>query len=113
MFEGREMAALKSLETLLQDSGWTVALVQAGIASPRMTGSFLTASRITRTQQMHQVTACNLYQPLTAAYTDYSNDTAENTEGVLSFKAWCESQKIQSPQFQFWHLVLSTDWHTL
>ncbi|KAJ8357901.1 hypothetical protein AAFF_G00056470 [Aldrovandia affinis] len=29
-----EMAALKSIGTLLQDSGWTGALVEAGIASP-------------------------------------------------------------------------------
>ena len=83
--------------------------MEAGIASPGTAVSFLTASSITRTRQMHQVTAYSLYKLLRAAYTDYSNDTAENTEGVLSFKAWYESRKIQSPQFQFWHLVLSIE----
>ena len=81
-----EMAALKSIGTLLQDSGWTGALMEAGVASPGTAESFLTASSITRTRQMHQITACSLYKLLKAAYTDYSNETAENTE-VLSFEA--------------------------
>ena len=40
-----KMAALKSIGTLLRDSGWTGALVEAGIASPGTADSFLTASR--------------------------------------------------------------------
>ena len=47
-----EMAALKSIGTLLQDSGWTGALMEAGVASPGTAESFLTASSITRTRQM-------------------------------------------------------------
>eukprot|EP00745_Piridium_sociabile_P026562 TRINITY_DN4240_c0_g2_i9.p1 TRINITY_DN4240_c0_g2~~TRINITY_DN4240_c0_g2_i9.p1 ORF type:complete len:1084 (-),score=281.98 TRINITY_DN4240_c0_g2_i9:490-3741(-) len=104
-----EMAALKSIGTLVQDSGWAGALVEAGVASPGTAESFLTASSITRTRQMHQITACSLYKLLKAAYTDYSNETAENTKGVLSFEAWCECRKLQSTQFHFWHLVLSME----
>ena len=56
-----EMAALRSIGTLLQDSGWTGALVEAGITSSGTAESFLTASSITKTRQMHQITACSLY----------------------------------------------------
>ncbi len=104
-----EMAALKSLGTLLQESGWTGTLVEAEVASPGTAESFLTASSITRTRQMHQVTSSSLYKLLKAAYTDYSNDQSESNEDVLIFEAWCESRKQQSPQFQFWHLVLSME----
>ncbi|KAJ8379036.1 hypothetical protein AAFF_G00232050 [Aldrovandia affinis] len=72
-----EMAALKSIGTLLQDSGWTGALVEAGIASPGTADSFLTVSSITRTRQMHQITGCSLYKLLKAAHMDYSKETDE------------------------------------
>jgi len=51
-----EMTALKSIGTLLKDSGWTSALVEAGVASPGTADSFLSASNITRTRQGHQIT---------------------------------------------------------
>lgn len=104
-----EMAALKSIGTLLKDSGWTGALVEAGVTSSGTAESFLTASSITRTRQIHQITACSLYQLLKAAYTDYCAEAAENSEEVLSFDVWCEKRKLESPQFQFWHLVLSME----
>ena len=59
--------------------------------------------------QIHQITACSLYQLLKAAYTDYCKETAKNSEELLSFDAWCEKRKPESPQFQFWHLVLSME----
>ena len=52
-----EMAALWSLRTLLQTSGWTGALVKSGVACSGMAESFLSASSVTRTRHMHQVTA--------------------------------------------------------
>ena len=42
-----EMVALKSIGTLLKDSGWTGALVETGIASPGTADSFLKAPIIT------------------------------------------------------------------
>ena len=56
-----EIAALKTLGDLLDGSGWTGALVQAGIATPGTADSFLKASRVTRTRRAHQVTASSLY----------------------------------------------------
>ena len=55
-----EMAALKSLGTLLEDSGSTSAIIEAGLASSGTADSFLTASSVTKTRQAHQITACTL-----------------------------------------------------
>ena len=63
-----EMAALKSIGTLLQSSGWTGALVEADLATPGTAESYLHASSVTRTRHMHQVTACSLYKLLKEAY---------------------------------------------
>ena len=69
-----EMAALKSLGTLLEDSGWTSAIVEAGLASSGTAESFLTASSVTKTRQTHQITACNLYKLMRGAYEDYCSE---------------------------------------
>ena len=104
-----EMAAPKSIGTLLRDSGWTGALTDAGIASTGTAESFLTASSITRTRQMHQITACCLHKLMKITYSDYCTETAVSYDGVQRFEAWCDSRKQQSPQFQFWYLVLSME----
>ena len=64
-----EMAALKMLGDLLECSGWTGALIQAGIDIPGTADSCLKASHVTRTRRAHQVTASSLYLLLKRAYT--------------------------------------------
>ena len=66
-----EMTVLKTLGDLLEGSGWTSALVQAGVATAHTAGSFLTAAHVTCTQCVHQVTACVLHQSLEEAYQEY------------------------------------------
>ena len=56
-----EMTALKSIRSLLKDSGWTSALVEAGVTSPGTADWFHSASSVTRTRCVHQFTACSLY----------------------------------------------------
>ena len=56
-----EIATLKVLGDLLEESGWTGALIQAGIAGPGTADSFLKAAHVTRTRRAHQVTASSLY----------------------------------------------------
>ena len=104
-----EMVALKSIETLLINSGWTGALVEAGVASPGTADSFLSASSITRTRLADKITACSLYKLLKAAHTDDTNETDEVPEEVPNFEAWCKHRKRQSPQFHFWYMVLSIE----
>ena len=55
-----EMAIWKTYGDYLDDSGWTNALTQAGVASPGTADSYLKASRLTRTRYAHQVTALTL-----------------------------------------------------
>jgi len=100
------LAALKSIGSLLQNSGWTGAITEAGIAPSGTAESFLTAASITNTHQMHQITAYGLYKLLKVAYEDYC---AVEVGQRLDFEAWRESRKLQSPQFQFWNLVLSME----
>ena len=68
--------------------------------------SFLSASSVTRTHHMHQVTACCLYMLRKEAYEYYC---VEINEGALNFNDWCETCKEENPQFQFWELVLSME----
>ena len=106
-----EMAALRSLGSLLEDSGWTGALTEAGVASSGTVDSFLSAASVTKTRQAHQVTACSLYKLLQSAYSAYCTDVAELADptDTRSFEEWCEHRKLQSPQFRYWHLVLTME----
>ena len=99
-----EMAALRSIGTLLHDSGWTGAIVEAGVASSGTAESFLSVSSVTRSRQMHQVTACCLYMLRKEAYTYYAREEGQT---ALNFEDWCKNRRKESPQFQFWDLVLS------
>lgn len=101
-----EMAALRSIGTLLQDSGWTGALVEAGVTSSGTADSFLSAASVTRTRQAHQITACSLYTLMKRAYTDYCDDTSGD-DVQTTFEKWCDLRQQLSPQFQYWYLILN------
>ena len=104
-----EMAALKSIGTLLQSSGWTGALIEADLATSGTAESFLHASSVTRTRKLHQVTACSLYNLLKEAYSYYCSDDDGVQRAVLSFEMWCEKRKEDIPQFAFWYFILSME----
>ena len=55
---------------------------------------------------MHEITAYGLYKLLKADHADYC---AAEVGHRLDFEAWRETRKLQSPQFQFWNLVLSVE----
>ena len=99
-----EMAALRSLGTLLQDSGWTSAITEAGVASSGTAESFQHASSVTRMRLAHQITACSLYTLMKEAYKDYCSENPDRQ--TLSFEEWCDFCKHESAQCQFWNLVL-------
>lgn len=105
-----EMAALRSLGSLLQDSGWTSALTEAKVCSSGTAESFLGASSVTRTRHAHQITACSLYRLMQEAYRDYC---AQSVRPHLNFEGWCARRKQESPQFLFWNLVLEMELTTL
>lgn len=100
-----EMTALKTIGDLLEESGWTGALVQAGVATSGTADSFLKASHVTRTRRAHQVTASSLYLLLQKAYADYSNDLDEGDD-LVSLEDWCTERAASCPQFHFWWMIL-------
>lgn len=104
-----EMAAFRSLGSLLKDSGWTSALTEAGVASPGTAESFLSASSVTRTRRAHQLTAVSLYRLMKTAYDAYISEALESGQDVISLADWQERRKCQSPQFQFWYLILAME----
>lgn len=60
MFGGlhMEIAALRSMATLLKGSGWTGAFVESGVASQGAADLFLSVSSVTEARQAHHITGC-------------------------------------------------------
>jgi len=104
-----EMAALRSLGTLLEGSGWISAIAEAGVASSGTAQSFLTVSSVTRTRLAHQITACSLYTLMKEAHRDYCSDCGVSGNSPMSFEDWHQRQMSVSPQFQFWNMVLDME----
>uniref|UniRef100_A0A0L8FV64 Uncharacterized protein n=1 Tax=Octopus bimaculoides TaxID=37653 RepID=A0A0L8FV64_OCTBM len=63
-----DMAALRVAGSLRKSSGWTTVSDEAGIATSGTTDSFLSATSVTKTRRVHQVTSCSLYQLKKRAY---------------------------------------------
>ncbi|KAK0062567.1 hypothetical protein Bpfe_008238 [Biomphalaria pfeifferi] len=104
-----EMSFLKTVGTLLKDSGWVEALVNAKVATSGCAESFLNGSHVTRTRRAHQLTACALFMLLKHAYRQYSLSCAALEENVLCFEDWKESMITTSPTFKYWTLVLQLE----
>jgi len=58
---------------------------------------------------LEHVTVSTLYTLLKEAYTLYCSEANDQTEVVLNIKDWCERRKSESPQFQFWNLLLTME----
>ena len=97
-----EMATLATVGDLLDGSGWTNVLTQAGITTPGTAASFLKGAHIKRTRHAHQVTCSALSIMLRTAYDGYCLDTSE----PLPFDDWCVKQVEASPQFHYWYMVI-------
>ena len=104
-----EMAALKALGDLLENSGWTGALIQASLATPGTADSFLKASHVTRTRPAHQITACSLYLLQQKACTENGNGVEEWCN-KMSLEDWCDERVEACPLFLFWSITLQLEW---
>ena len=104
-----EIVALKALGDLLENSGWTGALIWAyRPVLPhlgRTADSFLKASHVTRTQRAHQITACSLQQK---AYTENCNGVEEGCN-KMSLEDWCDQRVEACPLFLFWSITLQLE----
>jgi hypothetical protein len=103
-----EKASFNTLGDLLACSGWTEALVQAGVATPGTADSFIKAAHVTRTRWAHQVTAGVLYLLRQEGYTQYC-DGLDEGQVPMSVEDWCASRADTSPQFKFWSIILQLE----
>ena len=103
-----EMTAEKTLSDLLNGSGWTGALVLAGVATTGTADSLLKGAHVTRTRRAHQVTASSLYLLLQQAYQQYTSRVDEGQD-PMSLDDWCAEQIDASPQFQFWFIIMQLE----
>ena len=100
-----KIAMLGCLGDWLQDSGWLVALSNAGVTSPG-NESLLIGHNIAPSKYAHQVTAKVLHKLRWRAFETYKQDSlTENRE--KKFGQWCAEMDEKSPQFQFWSITLS------
>ena len=97
-----EMEQMRTLGSLLNESGWTHVLSKAGICGPGTADSFLKATHVTRTRHAHQVTACCLW----ILQHDKYEAEPDEIKKELSFGKWCELKSEQSTHFYFWNMIL-------
>lgn len=102
-----EEALWNALGSLLSGSGWTGALTEAGIVTSGTADSFLSASHITRTRHIHQVTALSLAKLQQNAFVR-RNETSD-AHDEKDFKTWREEIIAVSPTYRFWDLILRTE----
>ena len=93
-----EMALWSTLGDILEESGWTTALVEAEIASSGTADSFLKVSHLTRTRHAHQLTLLTLHKLQQEAFAKF--------EGNSSADDWRKEMVKRSPTFMFWDLVM-------
>ena len=58
---------------------------------------------------MHQVTACCLYKLLQDAYNEYVEDVEDRQIPQLSMDDWSVKRVLESPQFQFWLMIMKME----
>ena len=100
-----EMAAFKTLGYWLEGSGWTDAIINAGIATSGVADSLIKVAHLSRTRHAYQITAAALHILQHQAYDMYLQNVP-NAEEHLLFTDWCEKMSVEQPQFMYWSLVL-------
>ena len=86
---------------LLEESGWTTTLTEAGDASSGTADSFITASHVTMTRHAHQVTVLSLVKLQQDAYQALCGPCDDE-----AFENWREQMVQKSPMFKFWDIIL-------
>ena len=94
-----EMAIWSVAGDLLENTGWDVAISEAGIATSGVAKSFLKVSHLMRTRNAHQVTLAALFVLKATAWKESSQDLS------LSFAEWTEQLQKKSSTFFFWDLI--------
>ena len=96
-----EMALWSLCGDMLESSGWTTALSEAGVASSGTADSFLKVSHLTRTRHPHQVTALALSKLQRDAFVTCNDESDDE-----AFAKWRSDLLERSPTFKFWDMIL-------
>ena len=88
-----EMAVYKALGKWLDGSGWTDVLADAGVATPGVSDSLVSASHLTRTRRAHQVTAAALTVLKQKAYAKCVDSSQERPR---EFEVWRKENAEES-----------------
>lgn len=104
-----EMSLWNAIGDFLEDSGWTVALNDAGIASSGTADSFLKAAHLTRTRHAHQVSMLALAKLQREAWQKFASSNSDD----ISFEMWQQNMSSKSPTFLYWDLILEFEMMTL
>ena len=96
-----EMAFWSLCGDMLESSGWTTALSEAGVASSGTADPFLKVSHLTRTRHAHQVTALALSKLQCDAFVTCNDESDDE-----AFAKWRSNLLERSPTFKFWDMIL-------
>ena len=98
-----EMALWSTVGDFLDQSGWTTALCEAGVATAGVADSFLKVSHLTRTRRSHQITALVLSKLQQDAWK--STMRSKTTDEQVLFEEWCQTMIRKHPTFQYWDMI--------
>ena len=94
------------MEDVLEASGWTTALTEAGIASSGTADSILKASHLTMTRHAHQVSALALAKLQQSALLGMVTEKPHDDQTKY---AWRQDMISKSPTFQYWDTILNME----
>ena len=92
-----EMVFWTNLGKLLDQSGWTDALVEANVITSGRAQGVLHCSHVTRTRRMHTIFLAVLTKLMGIAFV--------NAESTLPYSEWKEKRCQESPTFLYWNLI--------
>ena len=99
-----EMALWSTVGDFLDQSGWTTALCEAGVATAGVADSFLKLSHLTRTRHTHQITALVLSKLQQDAWK--STMRSKTTDEQVLFEEWRQTMIRKHPKFHYWDMIL-------
>ena len=97
-----EMALWSVCGDLLEASGWTAALADAGISSLGTAESHLKVSYLAKTRLVYQITLAALYKLLCDAFEQLDGEA--NT-----FNTWQTEMIKSSPAIKFWYMIMELE----
>ena len=101
-----ELASLRSIGTLPQDSVCTSAICEE-MWRHLVLLNLSWLPQVSHEQGKNENTACSLHNLMEKAYQDYYTD--EPWCPPLGLEDWCVQRRRARPQFQFWNLVLDME----